>query len=184
MNKIISCTFACCLLAALPQSAATSQETTNYSYDALGRLVDVNIDGGPADGSSAAFEYDDAGNRTSVTTAKASPGATCALKPINASSSDEFSAYAQVSAIGSCPVNVTLSYTVTKQSGTGNWTVVGFIGGNILQAGEAYKLVHIRPTKYSVPDGETLVLKVNWSATSSNASITPSSSTVTFYSSF
>lgn len=171
-------------LIAIPQGSALAQEATNYSYDALGRLVDVNIDGGPADGSSAAITYDDAGNRTSVTTIKSSPGVICSLQTYNAGSSDEFSAYAQISPVGSCPVNVTLSYTVTKQSGTGSWTVVGFVGGNILHAGEAYKLIHIAPTPYSVPDGQTLVLKVNWSATSGNATITPSSSTVTFYSSY
>jgi hypothetical protein len=184
LNRLVVSTAVAGFLIAIPQSAALSQETTNYSYDALGRLVDVNVDGGPADGSSAAIAYDDAGNRTSVTTIKGSPGVTCSLQTFNASSSDEFSAYAQISPVGSCPVNVTLSYTVTKQSGTGSWTVVGFVGGNILQAGEAYKLIRIDPTAYSVPFGQTLVLKVDWSATSGNATITPSSSTVTFYSSY
>ncbi|MEM9572724.1 MAG: Ig-like domain-containing protein [Pseudomonadota bacterium] len=42
--------------------AATS-DTTTYTYDSLGRLVDVEYD----DGSSTGYQYDAAGNRTAIT---------------------------------------------------------------------------------------------------------------------
>ena len=57
-----------------PGTAGQAGETRTYTYDARGRLVAVDVNGGPADGQSAAYAYDDAGNRTNVTaTGGASP---------------------------------------------------------------------------------------------------------------
>jgi len=66
-------------LCALPSVAATSspafaQETTTYTYDALGRIVTVNRSGGPANGTAAEYTYDAAGNRTLVSTTGATGG--------------------------------------------------------------------------------------------------------------
>jgi RHS Repeat len=46
-------------------AAAAAGETVTYSYDALGRLTDVAVEGGANAGSAAATRYDPAGNRTS-----------------------------------------------------------------------------------------------------------------------
>lgn len=184
MVKIIVRAVIGSFLVAIPQGNVLSQETTNYTYDALGRLVAVDVDGGPADTSGAEYSYDDAGNRTSLSTATGASGGTCNLQTFNASTSDEFSAYAQISPVGSCPVNVTLSYTITKQSGTGSWVDRGFTdGSSVLRPTDTYKLVHIDPTSYSIPAGQILVLRVNWSATSGNAAISPAHSTISIYSS-
>ena len=46
---------------------AFGQETTTYTYDALGRVTTVQHSGGPADGTAATYSYDPASNRTNVT---------------------------------------------------------------------------------------------------------------------
>lgn len=48
------------LIAAWP---AIASETTTYTYDALGRLVQVSNAGGPRNGATNATRYDPAGNR-------------------------------------------------------------------------------------------------------------------------
>ncbi len=57
-------------LALLPTIASAS-ETVTYSYDAKGRLTNVQHTGGPASGTAVAYAYDPADNRTSVTVAGA-----------------------------------------------------------------------------------------------------------------
>lgn len=42
--------------------AALASETVTYSYDARGRLVEVNHSGGPASGTKVEYQYDDAHN--------------------------------------------------------------------------------------------------------------------------
>lgn len=55
-------------------STAFAQETTTYTYDALGRVRTVTHSGGSANGTSATYRYDPAGNRTNVTVAGAAGG--------------------------------------------------------------------------------------------------------------
>lgn len=47
-----------------PGSPASAAETTTYRYDALGRLVAVNVSGGANSGLANNIGYDAAGNRT------------------------------------------------------------------------------------------------------------------------
>lgn len=56
------------LLAANASSSAHAAETTNYAYDAKGRLVAVARSGGPANGVQTTYAYDAADNRTAVST--------------------------------------------------------------------------------------------------------------------
>ncbi|TCM12117.1 Calx-beta domain-containing protein [Novosphingobium sp. PhB165] len=51
-------------LAFFPPAAASAQETTTYTYDALNRLVTASKSGGPTDGEAHTIGYDPAGNRT------------------------------------------------------------------------------------------------------------------------
>lgn len=44
---------------------AQASQTVTYSYDALGRLVGTQAQGGSATGTTQSFQYDPAGNRTS-----------------------------------------------------------------------------------------------------------------------
>jgi hypothetical protein len=56
---------ACALLLA---PAALAQETTTYTYDALGRLKTTSTSGGQNDGTTNQVQFDPAGNRTNYTT--------------------------------------------------------------------------------------------------------------------
>jgi len=58
-------------LAAVP---AHAQETTTYTYDALGRVVTVGRSGGPVNGSTTNYAYDPASNRTNVTVSNSPNG--------------------------------------------------------------------------------------------------------------
>ncbi len=62
------------ILAAYQVSAQSSTKT--YTYDALGRLVQVEISGGSADGENRDYSYDDASNRTQVIASKNAPAPT------------------------------------------------------------------------------------------------------------
>lgn len=44
--------------------AAQASETITYTYDAQGRLIEVDHTGGPNDGVEREYTYDDADNRT------------------------------------------------------------------------------------------------------------------------
>jgi len=57
--------FALLLMASAP---ARASETITYTYDALGRLVQVTRAGTVNNGASATYSYDPANNRTNVTT--------------------------------------------------------------------------------------------------------------------
>ena len=63
------------VLALGASSPAMAQETTTYSYDALGRVVGVARSGGPANGTNTAYAYDPASNRTNVTVTNSPNGA-------------------------------------------------------------------------------------------------------------
>lgn len=49
-------------LSSLSIASAGASETVTYTYDARGRLVEVNHSGGPASGTKTTYEYDDAHN--------------------------------------------------------------------------------------------------------------------------
>ncbi|WP_294049911.1 hypothetical protein [Sphingomonas sp.] len=53
-------------LAATAAPPSTANETTNYTYDALGRLVKVGQEGGVNNNVVSNYAYDKAGNRTNV----------------------------------------------------------------------------------------------------------------------
>ncbi|HEX4693128.1 hypothetical protein [Sphingomonas sp.] len=55
--------------------AAMAQETTSYTYDALGRLTGSTISGGPNDTRKTGTCFDAAGNRTRYDVATSAPAA-------------------------------------------------------------------------------------------------------------
>jgi YD repeat-containing protein len=58
----------------LTSASAQASETITYTYDALGRLVQVTRSGTVNNGASALYTYDPANNRTNVTTAPGGGG--------------------------------------------------------------------------------------------------------------
>lgn len=60
------------LLLAISGNAAYAASTTTYSYDALGRLIDTAVSGGPCAGTQSDYALDAAGNRTNLTVSGAS----------------------------------------------------------------------------------------------------------------
>jgi hypothetical protein len=54
------------MLTAGSGGAVSAQETTTITYDALGRVVNVQKSGGPANGVVVNYQFDAAGNRTNV----------------------------------------------------------------------------------------------------------------------
>ncbi len=62
------------IVAACQVSAQSS--TKSYSYDALGRLTQVEVAGGSSDGEVRDYAYDDASNRTQVTASSGGPSPT------------------------------------------------------------------------------------------------------------
>jgi hypothetical protein len=70
------------LIIATP-SALYAQETTTYSYDALGRMTNASQTGGPNNGVSSTYVYDSAGNRTDVTVNGVMTGILSSSSPTN-----------------------------------------------------------------------------------------------------
>ncbi len=56
------------------ESVADAAQSVTYTYDALGRLTNVSVTGGPGSGTSQAYSYDAVGNRLSQSVA--APGHT------------------------------------------------------------------------------------------------------------
>jgi YD repeat-containing protein len=61
------------VIATLAGVAASASETINYSYDALGRLVQVRRTGTVNNNVTANYQYDKAGNRTNVNVSSPNP---------------------------------------------------------------------------------------------------------------
>ena len=66
-RQVTRCLFAAGLALAAVSEPAFAQETKTYTYDALGRVTNVQASGGPSNGTNAAYTYDPASNRTNVT---------------------------------------------------------------------------------------------------------------------
>lgn len=62
---------------AVTPCASSAQQTTTYSYDALGRLIDARHNGGVSDGSSSSNTYDMASNRQRTVIAAPTGWSTC-----------------------------------------------------------------------------------------------------------
>ena len=88
---------------------AQAQQTTTYTYDALGRVTGVLQSGGPASGNAATYSYDPAGNRTSYT---ATLNAGISIAPASANEGSP------------------LSFAVTRSGTTNNAVTVNYATSN------------------------------------------------------
>jgi len=176
--------------------AQSTTSTESYSYDALGRLIEVEVSDGEQDGAKREYDYDNADNRTQViSVAGANTGsngpqqlpAECALNGSEMPSlTDIKPAWPRVGVDAACDEDLTIGYTLEHQSGGGTWTDLGFNGFTgtdpVLEASlpknETVKLVYIQPGAGSVPLGTQLELKVNWNVQNFSGPGTTAESTV------
>lgn len=172
-------------LSAAVVSPAFAQEATTYSYDALGRLISVSRSGGPNDGKQTQTGFDAAGNRVSYSVSSGSPPPpTCSLTASGDTwGPDEFSIYPYIMLSGACSGPVTLSYTVQRLSGSGNYDVtVGTPWGPFdpENSSDTSRYIRIAPYSSSISPGDNLILKVTWTIVSGNAAMVDADTQVMF----
>ena len=187
------------LLAVLPTLAfampAVASETISYTYDAKGRLVKVVRSGSVNNGVTTNYEHDQADNRSRVkvtnspaptpTPTPTPAGCTFTAAPDFTGSSDEFSVNPYITRNNECAAPVTLSYTITRISGSGTYDVSDapfggtgpFLPGN---SSDLYRAVRVTPWSSTINPGDNLVLNISWTVTSMNASLTDADTQITF----
>ncbi len=70
----LACKAALVAIVSIVSSAAIAGDTSNYTYDALGRVIQVSRTSTAANSTTSAYAYDAAGNRTNVTVSGAAAG--------------------------------------------------------------------------------------------------------------
>lgn len=169
---------------------AMAQETTAYQYDALGRLINVARSGGPANNVASAYSYDNAGNRTQVTTTGATPTPTptptptCTIQATDRSYTYVSGYYTSntfyiFSTVGNCS-GVVVNYSTqngTALSGT-NYTAKS--GSITLNSNPNYQGIQI--DNIGVGDSNGRYFYINISTTSAGASISDSQAEISLIS--
>ncbi|MEJ7777002.1 MAG: Calx-beta domain-containing protein [Sphingomicrobium sp.] len=154
-------------LALLPTLALAS-ETISYSYDALGRLVQVARSGTVNDGVSSIYSYDKADNRTNLTvsTGTASPS----FSVNDASATEGSSIVFTVTRSGSTSGSASVSYATANGTATAGSDYTAGSGTVSFAASETQKTVTITGLEDTVVESaENFV--VNLSSPSSGAVI-------------
>lgn len=138
MRGGIAAIIACAALLFLPCSPALANETTTYSYDALGRLVGVASSGTVNNGQAVSVSFDAAGNRTNYTmTGAGGSGGTPSVSIGNASVTE----------------GGTLAFPVTLSASSASAVTVQFATANgTASAGSDYTAVSGTLT---IPAGQT-----------------------------
>ena len=160
--------------AILVACAAYGQETTTYSYDALGRLNSSAVSGGSNNGQQATTSFDPAGNRSNYTVATTS---TASLAIADANVTEGGAAAVVVTRTGSLTGATTVSYA------TANGTAVapgdyGTTSGTLsFAAGESSKTISI-PTVDDNSYKGTRAFTVSLSSPSTGTAIARATATV------
>jgi len=152
------------ILCLAPTGNARASETTNYTYDELGRLVTSSIQGGPNAGTSSSTTFDPVGNRAIYAV-----GGSCTLTAEDTGTTDEFSVSAWVSASGTCSTPITLSYSTqngTAIAGTHYYSKSGTVVLTNVSTGVG---VSVSPIYGSVHGSDLKVFYVNFAVQSGNA---------------
>lgn len=188
----------CTILLASTSVVAMASETIAYTYDAKGRLIKVQRSGSVNNSVTTEYEHDRADNRTRVriTNSGGTPTPTPTPTPTSAGctftssadingQSDEFSANPYIMRNNECAAPVTLSYTVTRVSGSGQYDIhdAPFGGTGPFNPGNSsdlYRAIRISAWTSTVNPGDNLVLNVHWAVTSNNASITDADTQIMF----
>jgi hypothetical protein len=124
---IRSLRLAVCLGCACFSAIAFAADTTSYTYDALGRLKNVQISGGPANGTQISTQYDAAGNRTQYVVSGSTSSGGITIAPFGPSANQT-------------STGVVLGVHVSGQNATGTVTFTEngtFLGSTTVQSGDA-----------------------------------------------
>jgi len=107
-------------------NAAYATQSVTYAYDALGRLTDVQVTGGPGNGVLQNYQYDAAGNRLQQTVT--APGQTAVVLSVSNPRAN----------ITSSGVTLTVNVSGASAGGTVTFTENGmFIGIGYVMGGQA-----------------------------------------------
>ena len=150
--------------------AAQTQETTTYTYDALGRLITSTISGGPNDGTQTGTSFDPASNRTNYTVTGTPLPASFAIG--NAASVTEGGQLTfTVTKTGGTASSYSVSYATADGTATSGSDYTAASGTLTFAAGETTKTIPVFTNDDNVIESSETVL-VNLSSPSNGATIT------------
>ncbi|ATY32579.1 hypothetical protein CVN68_11835 [Sphingomonas psychrotolerans] len=169
-------------------SPAVAQEASTYTYDALGRLIQVTVSGGPNAGTTSTAQFDASGNRSRYSVTQGGGGGGCILtaESYNYESSGEASVYPALVRSGACSTPISVSFTTQYVSGGGGYdsgwhlTSAPFDPNDNSTSGTK-RTVRVSPYPGTIPAGDPLQLKIVWVITSGNATFARDFTNVTFY---
>lgn len=155
---------ACLLAFFVPFSSQSALATENvvYKYDALGRLIDSVVTGGPASGIQTVVDYDPSGNRSNYSVTGAPP----ALAISNSAAVVEGGTLLfAVTRSGNSMVAVTVGYTTSDATATSAGKFRDYVATNgILQfaAGETLKTISVVTISDArIEDDETMAISLS-----------------------
>lgn len=163
-------------------ASAAAQETVTYTYDALGRLVATSTNGGANNGTTSAYSYDAASNRTNVTvsasgggTPTPTPTPSCSFAIADGSNNYESTVWMQVNRTGTCAGTVTLNFQMAENGSPYTGNSYPSTGAVSFSTSDTYKLIPV--SHY----GWTGTVLVTISLASGSATITRATGTAQFY---
>lgn len=137
-----------------PFYSAIGSETVNYTYDALGRLVQVSRSGTVNDGISASYSYDKADNRTNVTVV----GSSLPSLTVSDVSATEGSALLfTVTRGGSTGSSVSVNYATSNGTATAGSDYTANSGTLTFASGEITKTVSVSTTDDAISESAETV---------------------------
>jgi len=147
-----------CLMS-MSAEGAGAQEAKTYTYDALGRLVKVEVAGGPATGVQTITQFDPAGNRTTYAVSGGPASVAFAINSVTATEGGPL--IFTVTKTGTAAGTITINYaTANGTAGVSDYTNTS--GTLTFLAGETSKTISVPTTDDAlVEGGETLTLTLS-----------------------
>lgn len=173
-QKIRVTAFIASMLAANPAHAS---ETTTYTYDALGRLVQVSHSGSVNNGVTESYAFDKASNRTQVQVMSNAPQSTCGFSVSDAAVPSFGGAPLSfiITKQGSCS-SVLINYQTSNGSASAGTSYVAMSGSIVFESSEFSKIILV-PTYYNDNvNHPELDLFLSLSIASGSAQLVPSTS--------
>lgn len=165
------CFTTCSIIAVLP---ATASETVDYSYDARGRLIQVNRSGTVNNGLVACYTYDSADNRTNVTVANPSctpPPPSFAINDVSVTEGGNL--VLTVTKSGSASTSFSVNYATANGTAAAGPDYTAASGTLTFLAAETTKTITVATTNDTILEGAETVL-VNLSGATGGATISDS----------